>query len=197
MAYNLPGCRLILTATQLTALLEGRLHNFSQLGCQEQPLELVVQRNPSGTTWNLSHGLAQLVPGWRQRHGVGQSIAWPATALQGAGNEGSAGLLLAKRGRIAYLDAAHLRPPLQAAGLVSADGRITGPDSDSGDYPLMAMGWILLHENGNGERLPALLTTLTSMLSSHGQRQAEQLGNRRLPPELLDRARSQLQDLRP
>jgi phosphate transport system substrate-binding protein len=213
VVYNLPGCELRLSRSQLADLFLGRITNFANLGCQDQPITLLHRRDSSGTTANFTASLAAVSNEWRQAYGSGRLVTWPI----GQAVDGSVGMakaLAAIRGSVGYIESQYTRLPIQAAILENRAGKFVLPDHSSGalaissidldsrllgtnpdppdGYPIINIHWMLIPVSGSADRLPALKTSLSYILSQSGQDDAEQLGYLPLPASLRERALGQL-----
>lgn len=218
VAYNLPGCDLRLSQSQLVQVFEGRITNFQQLGCADQPIQVVVRSDGSGTTYNFSSSLAAFSPSWQSGPGVGKSVNWP-TGIGAKGNEGVAASLLQTKGGLGYVEAAYVRGPLQAAAIQNRAGQFVRPDpanasaalatialgenltgsdpNPSAGYPIVTFTWVLLYRSGNGSKLPNLQATFGHALSDTAQAKAPGLGYVSLPGPVLTQARAALDLLQP
>lgn len=216
VAYNQPNCQLQLTRTLLVELFLGKIRNFSELGCLDQPITLLHRGDASATTAHFTATLAAVSPIWRQGPGSGRIVSWPSGApVQGA--DAMANALAATPGSIGYLESSFLRAPLQSAALqnrkgefvrldikaaalslsgIELDNRLIGssPDPLSG-YPIVNLSWMLVPRKGLANNLPAIKTSLAYILSGAGQDDAELLGFVRLPADLRQKSLSQLGSL--
>ena len=213
VAYNLPGCKLKLSQEQLVQIFEGKIRNFQQLGCADQPIQVVVRSDGSGTTYNFTNSLAAFSPSWKNGPGVGKSVNWP-TGVGAKGNEGVAASILQTKGSIGYVDAAYVRGVLQAAAIANRSGSFALPDAaaasqalatidlgadltgsdpnPSAGYPIVTFTWVLLYRSGNGAKLAALQRTINYALSDGAQRQAPGLGYIPLPAGVVTKAKTAL-----
>jgi phosphate transport system substrate-binding protein len=218
VAYNLPGCKLKLSQEQLVQIFEGKIRNFQQLGCADQPIQVVVRSDGSGTTYNFTNSLAAFSPSWKKGPGVGKSVNWP-TGVGAKGNEGVAASLLQTKGSIGYVEAAYVRGVLQAAAIANRAGSFSLPDAANasqalatinlgddltgGDpnpnagYPIVTFTWMLLYKNGNAAKLAALQRTFNYALSDAAQKQAPALGYIPLPAPVLAKAKDALASVGP
>jgi phosphate transport system substrate-binding protein len=218
VAYNLPGCKLKLSQEQLVQIFEGKIRNFQQLGCADQPIQVVVRSDGSGTTYNFTNSLAAFSPSWKKGPGVGKSVNWP-TGVGAKGNEGVAASLLQTKGSIGYVEAAYVRGVLQAAAIANRAGSFSLPDAANasqalatinlgddltgGDpnpnagYPIVTFTWVLLYKNGNAAKLAALQRTFNYALSDAAQKQAPALGYIPLPSPVLAKAKDALASVGP
>ncbi len=213
VAYNLPGCNLKLSQTQLVQIFEGKIKNFRDLGCANQPIQVVVRSDGSGTTYNFTNSLAAFSSSWKNGPGVGKSVNWP-TGVGAKGNEGVAASLLQTKGSIGYVEAAYVRGVLKAAAIANRAGAYALPDAvssrqalatinlgpdltgsdpnPSAGYPIVTFTWVLLYKSGNGAKLPALQSTLNYALSDPAQEQAPALGYIPLPAPVVTKAKAAL-----
>ncbi|QPN71332.1 phosphate ABC transporter substrate-binding protein PstS [Synechococcus sp. CBW1108] len=213
VAYNLPGCSLKLSQAQLVQIFEGKITNFQELGCANQPIQVVVRSDGSGTTYNFTNSLAAFSPSWKNGPGVGKSVNWP-TGVGAKGNEGVAASMLQTKGSIGYVEAAYVRGVLQAAAIANRSGSFALPDAaaasqalatidlgadltgsdpnPSAGYPIVTFTWVLLYKTGNGAKLAALQRTINYALSDGAQRQAPGLGYIPLPAGVVTKAKAAL-----
>jgi len=213
VAYNLPSCSLKLSQAQLVQIFEGKITNFQELGCANQPIQVVVRSDGSGTTYNFTNSLAAFSPSWKNGPGVGKSVNWP-TGVGAKGNEGVAASMLQTKGSIGYVEAAYVRSVLQAAAIANRSGSFALPDAaaasqalttidlgadltgsdpnPSAGYPIVTFTWVLLYRSGNGAKLAALQRTINYALSDGAQRQAPGLGYIPLPAGVVTKAKAAL-----
>ena len=216
VAYNQPNCQLKLTRALLVELFLGKIRNFSELGCPDQPVTLLYRGDASAATAHFTASLAALSPIWRNGPGSGRRVSWPSgAAVQGAA--GMANALAATPGSIGYLESSFLRAPLQSAALQNRNGQFVRPDirsaalsistikldnrllgssaDPSSGYPIVNLSWMLVPKKGLATNLPAVKTSLAYILSGAGQDDAELLGYIRLPADLRQKSLSQLGSL--
>jgi phosphate transport system substrate-binding protein len=218
VAYQHKDCDLKLTQAQLVAIFQGKVTDYSQLGCPPKPIKVVVRSDGSGTTANFTAHLAAIDPSWKSQVGAGKSVKWPVgTAAKG--NEGVAAQLNQVDGALGYVEAAFVKAPLQAAALTNASGQTLkptaeserealasidlGPDLIGGNpnpkagYPIVTFSWILLYKTGNGASLDTLKTVFDYTLSEPAQAIAGDLGFISLPSSVLEKSRAALATLQP
>ncbi len=218
VAYNLPGCKLKLSQDQLVGIFEGRIRNFRALGCADQPIQVIVRSDGSGTTKNFTSSLAAFSPAWKAGPGSGKSVNWP-TGVGAKGNEGVAASLLQRKGSLGYVEVSYVRAPLQAAAIQNGSGAYASPDNARASealaviplgadltgsnpnpavgYPIVTFTWVLLNKTGNGSKLAALQKAFGYALSDAAQAQAPGLGYISLPPSVLAKARQALAGVQP
>lgn len=218
VAYNLKGCALKLTQSQLVDIFVGRITDFRSLGCAARPLRVVHRSDGSGTTANFTAHLSAVSPAWKAGPGSGKTVKWP-TGIGAKGNEGVAAQLSQVEGSIGYVEAAYVKGNLQAAALTNAAGQLVtptptnaaealtaidlGPNLVGSDpnpvrgYPIVTFSWILLYKQGNGARLEPLQRTFETTLSAGFQAEAPKLGFVSLPPAVATRGLEALKTLAP
>lgn len=209
VAYNLEGCNLKLSQKQLADIFLGKIKNFSELDCQDQPIAVVHRSDGSGTTYNFTNHLSAISEEWKNGPGSAKSIKWP-TGVGSKGNEGVAAQLNQIKGGIGYVEVAYVKGKLQAASLTNGSGELIKPTNQSESaalasinlgadltgsnpnpkqgYPIVTFTWVLAYETGNGEKTPALKKTFAFMLSNQSQSKAPQLGYVTLPKEVVTRS---------
>ena len=218
VAYNNPGCELKLSQSQLVGIFQGKITNYSQLGCADKPIKIVVRADGSGTTANFTAHLAAIDSTWKQQIGAAKSVKWPVgTAAKG--NEGVAAQLLQVEGGLGYVEAAFVKPPLQAAALTNASGKTVKPTAESekealasidlgsdligsnpnpsSGYPIVTFSWILLYKTGNGPKVEAIKKVFEYTLSASAQSIAPELGFIPLPESVLEQGKAALSTIQP
>ncbi len=216
VAYNLPGCELKLSQAQVVGIFQGKIRNFKELGCADQPIQVIVRSDGSGTTKNFTSSLSAFSPAWKAGPGSGKSVNWP-TGVGAKGNEGVAASLQQRQGSLGYVEVSYVRGPLQAAAIQNASGSFAKPDGASASealasidlgpdltgsnpnpaagYPIVTFTWVLLNKTGNGTRLPSLQKAFSYALSDTAQAKAPSLGYISLPKPVLEKARAALATL--
>jgi len=218
VAYNQKGCELKLSQAQLVEIFAGKITNYSQLGCADKPIKVVVRADGSGTTANFTAHLAAISPDWKRAVGAGKTVKWP-TGIGAKGNEGVAAQLQQVEGAIGYVEEAFVKEPLQAAALTNASGQLAKPSLATGQealasidlgpdligsnpnppkgYPIVTFSWILLYKGGNGAKHDALNKVFTYTLSEPAQAMAPGLGFISLPPDVVAKGKAALAAVQP
>ena len=217
VAYNHPGCELELSQDQLADVFLGKITDFSEVGCEAKPMKVVHRSDGSGTTANFTAHLAAISPAWKDGPGTGKSVTWP-TGVGAKGNEGVAAQLTQLDGGIGYVETAYVKDPLQGAALTNGSGERLKPTTENAmqalasidlgpeltgsnpnpelGYPIVTFTWILLYEQGNGDKLDALKKAFDFTLSDQAQAMAPELGYITLPAEVVGKAREALQTIK-
>ncbi|MCT0248976.1 phosphate ABC transporter substrate-binding protein PstS [Synechococcus sp. CS-205] len=213
VAYNLPGCDLMLSQQQVADVFLGKIKNFKELGCEDKAITVVHRSDGSGTTYNFTKSLSAFSDDWKNGPGSAKSVAWP-TGVGAKGNEGVAATLKQSPGGIGYVETAYVQGELQAAAVENQGGEMLkptnetasaalgaidiGPDLVGSDpnpstgYPIVTFTWILLYKSGNGEKTPLLKKVFEQTLSPEAQALAPELGYVSLPPEVVTKAKEAL-----
>jgi phosphate transport system substrate-binding protein len=182
----------------------------------------VVRQDASGTTFAFTKHLDAISDKWRNLYGPSTLVDWPGNAMRAKGNEGVAGLLSHSVGGLGYVgyefahryglrtallenkagnfvepNEANLRVALASAEMPE-NLRVYVPDPAAPEaYPIATFTWILLRRhNGNQDKARALRELFAWTLSD-GQAFAADLGYIPLPPEVVEKAQSALQSVKP
>ena len=218
VAYNLPGCQLKLSQNQLAGIFLGTIQNYKEVGCRDQPIQVVHRSDGSGTTYNFTHSLAAFSKAWNQGPGFGKSVRWP-TGIGAKGNEGIAATVSQLKGAVGYMEASYVRGNLQAAAIANRSGAYAKPEPHAAKtalasirltsnltghepnpavgYPIVTFTWGLFYRQGNGAKQQTLQKTFAYILSDPAQAQAPGLGYISLPQPVLHQARQALTTIKP
>ena len=75
-AYNIPGCDVKMTQTQLANVFLGKIDNWSTFGCKDQKIVPVWRSDGSGTTKGFTNSLSAFSPEWKKNVGTGKAVSW-------------------------------------------------------------------------------------------------------------------------
>ena len=207
-AYNMPGCDVKMTQTQLADVFLGKIDNWSTFGCKDQKIATVWRSDGSGTTKGFTNSLSAFSPEWKKTVGTGKAVAWPV-GIGGKGNSGVAASIKNIPGSIGYLNYGYVKndgfqqvalqnkagnfvkasAETSAVGLsqIVLDDQLRGADANpAGDnaYPIVSLTWILAYP----ESAPGVKETLRYMLSEESQAKSDALGYVPLPEDLRQKA---------
>jgi len=208
-AYNMPGCDVKMTQTQLADVYLGKITNWSTFGCDSQTIVPVFRSDGSGTTKGFTNSLSAFSSEWAERVGTGKSVNWPV-GIGAKGNSGVAAQINQVDGAIGYLNYGYVsnsdtlqqvslqnragyyvvaNAETSAAGLsqIVLDDQLRGADPNPDgkeSYPIVSLTWILVYP----ESKPGVQETLRYMLSPRAQSMCDSLGYVRLPEDLRQRA---------
>ena len=209
--YNNPSCDLKLTQEQAVQVAIGEINNWSQVGCDEQPMTWVYRSDGSGTTAAFTNSMKAFSKKWKL--GTGKSVAWPV-GIGNKGNAGVAGNIRTTPGAIGYVNQSYVKGEIRAATLQNKNGDFVAPSVESGSlalngitldenlagtnpnpaaegaYPIATLTWILAYETGNGRKTEAVKETLSKLLTDEYQEKASVLGYVPLRGDILEKSRA-------
>lgn len=205
VVYN-KKCDLKLSQAQLVNVFLGKIKNWSALGCPAGPVKVVYRSDSSGTTSSFTTSLLAFNGAWK-KVGAGKSVKWPV----GVGKDGSSGVasfVKSNDGTISYVSygkakseglkfaalknkAGKMVKPTSStmvAGLskIKLDGQNRGTDPNPAgpnSYPIVSYTWVLAYKVKN-QKLGAVKSTLSYMLSPKAQRMADGAGFVKLPEKV-------------
>ena len=206
--YNMPGCDVQMTQTQLADVFLGKITNWSTFGCEDQKIVTVWRSDGSGTTKGFTNSLSAFSPEWKKNVGTGKAVMWPV-GVGGKGNSGVAAGIKLTPGAIGYLNYGYVvgdqfqqvalqnkagnfvkaNAETSAAGLskIILDDQLRGADANpAGEnaYPIVSLTWILAYP----ESVPGVKETLRYMLSEESQAKSDALGYVPLPEDLRQKS---------
>jgi phosphate transport system substrate-binding protein len=215
-AYNMPGCDVKMTQTQLADVYLGKITNWSTFGCESKTIVPVFRSDGSGTTKGFTNSLSAFSPEWKENVGTGKAVKWPA-GVGGKGNSGVAAQVKQVPGSIGYLNYGYVNgdkfqqvslqnkagnyvkanAETSAAGLsrIILDDQLRGADANpagANAYPIVSLTWILAYP----ESKPGVKETLRYMLSEKAQAMSDSLGYVPLPEDLRQKALAAVETLR-
>ena len=207
-AYNMPGCDVKMTQTQLADVYLGKITNWSTFGCESKTIVPVFRSDGSGTTKGFTNSLSAFSPEWEETVGTGKAVKWP-TGVGGKGNPGVAAQVKQVPGAIGYLNYGYVsggkfqqvslqnregnyvtaNAETSAAGLskIVLDDQLRGADANpagANAYPIVSLTWILAYP----ESKTGVKETLRYMLSEKAQAMSDGLGYVPLPEDLRQKA---------
>ena len=206
--YNMPGCDVKMTQTQLADVYLGKITNWSTFGCESKTIVPVFRSDGSGTTKGFTNSLSAFSPEWKENVGTGKAVKWPA-GVGGKGNSGVAAQVKQVPGAIGYLNYGYVNgdkfqqvslqnkagnyvkanAETSAAGLsrIILDDQLRGADANpagANAYPIVSLTWILAYP----ESKTGVKETLRYMLSEKAQAMSDGLGYVPLPEDLRQKA---------
>ena len=214
-AYNMPGCDVKMTQTQLADVYLGKITNWSTFGCADAKILPVFRSDGSGTTKGFTNSLSAFSPEWKENVGTGKAVKWP-TGVGGKGNSGVAAQVKQVPGAIGYLNYGYVNggkfqqvslqnkagnyvkanAETSAAGLsrIVLDDQLRGADANpagANAYPIVSLTWILAYP----ESKTGVKETLRYMLSEKAQAMSDSLGYVPLPEDLRQKALAAVETL--
>jgi phosphate transport system substrate-binding protein len=214
-AYNMPGCDVKMTQTQLADVYLGKITNWSTFGCDSQTIVPVFRSDGSGTTKGFTNSLSAFSSEWKENVGTGKAVKWPA-GIGGKGNSGVAAQVKQVPGAIGYLNYGYVNgdkfqqvslqnkagnyvkanAETSAAGLsrIILDDQLRGADANpagANAYPIVSLTWVLAYP----ESKTGVKETLRYMLSEKAQAMSDGLGYVPLPEDLRQKALAAVETL--
>jgi phosphate transport system substrate-binding protein len=102
----------------------------------------VHRADDSGTTFNFTHYLSQVSPGWRSKFGEGKTVAWNG-GIGGKGNEGVAGYVKQIPYSIGYVEYAYVKQNNLAYTLMqNSAGKFVAPNAKSFAAAAATADWV-------------------------------------------------------
>ncbi len=176
----------------------------------DQPMQIVVRDDSSGTTFAFTNHLAATSDEWKNGPGVGDSLYDPNGALRARGNAGVATRIQGTAYSLGYVEAGTAkRAGLRLALLENKDGKYIKPTGTSGlatlmnaeldedlrlflpdpsgedSYPIVTYTWLLLSENYEDAQHARALKDFVRWCLEDGQQYSENLGYIRLAPQVV------------
>lgn len=104
-------------------------------------ITVVHRSDGSGTSFNFTHYLGQVSPGWKSGPGEGTTVSWPA-GVGGKGNEGVAGYVKQIPNSIGYVEYAYvIQNHMTFAVLQNAAGSFVAPSAASFSAAAASADW--------------------------------------------------------
>ena len=181
----------------------------------------VHRSDGSGTTNIFVTYLSAVSPEWKSKVGAGTSVSWPA-GVGGKGNEGVTGTIRQSPGSIGYVELAYAQQNnLPVAEVQNASGQFVAPslasttsavrgfasglqqdvrmpivNSSAPDaYPIAGLTYLLVYQEMPDEKKGKALAGFIDWAMSDGQQVVEQLSYAKLPDEVIQLNRGNLQKL--
>ncbi len=190
----------------------------------DQAITVVTRADSSGTTYAFTAHMAAVAKAlnleWTP--GVDKSVPWKQS-IAAQGNDGVAALIQLTPGSLGYVEYGYAKlADLHMAALENHSGEFVAPDPDgrsgeralagapipddlqirisdppaSGAYPIVTYTWVLTRRHYDDPRDASTLEALLlDCLSDGKQAIAQQLGYLKMPDEVIQRLRSDLQTL--
>ena len=173
----------------------------------------VHRSDGSGTTFNFTHYLSQVSPGWKSKFGEGTTVSWNG-GIGGKGNEGVAGYVKQIPYSIGYVEYAYVIQNKMAYTLMqNAAGKFVAPNAKTfaaaaatadwshardfnlvmtnapgaSSYPIAASTFVLMHKQPKSAAGNASAKKFFNWALTRGQPQASSLDYVPLPPPLVKR----------
>ena len=176
----------------------------------------VHRSDGSGTTFNFTHYLSQVSPGWKAKFGEGTTVSWNG-GIGGKGNEGVAGYVKQLPYSIGYVEYAYVVQNKMAFTLMqNAAGKLVAPNAKTfaaaaatadwshardfnlvmtnapgaNSYPITASTFVLMYKQPKNAAATAAAKKFFGWALAKGQPQALSLDYVPLPAPLVKRIQS-------
>jgi phosphate transport system substrate-binding protein len=173
----------------------------------------VHRADDSGTTFNFTHYLSQVSPGWKAKFGEGKTVSWNG-GIGGKGNEGVAGYVKQIPYSIGYVEYAYVKQNNLAYTLMqNLAGKFVAPNSSTfgaaaatadwshakdfnlvmtnapgaNSYPIAATTFVLMYKQPKNAANSAAARKFFGWALTKGQPQAVSLDYVPLPASLVKR----------
>jgi len=173
----------------------------------------VHRADDSGTTFNFTHYLSQVSPGWKAKFGEGKTVAWNG-GIGGKGNEGVAGYVKQIPYSIGYVEYAYVKQNNLAYTLMqNSAGKFVAPNANTfgaaaatadwshakdfnlvmtnapgaNSYPIAATTFVLMYKQPKNAAASASARKFFGWALAKGQPQATSLDYVPLPAPLVKR----------
>lgn len=229
LAYNLPDVpNLRLSREDYAGIFLGKIKKWNDHAIEkvnpgvklpDQPINVVVRADSSGTTFVFSKHLSSISPEFDKSVGTNNMPNWPV-GTKSKGNEGVTASIMTTPGSIGYLEYGYAHSQnLHMATLENKSGNYVAASTDSSKaalasahlpedfivwvsdpdgkdaYPIVTFTWIILHKKyDDPNKLNAIKSLITYGLTD-GQKESEALGYVPLPDEVSSKAKAAVQAL--
>jgi phosphate transport system substrate-binding protein len=171
----------------------------------------VHRSDGSGTTFNFTHYLSQVSPGWKSKFGEGTTVSWNG-GIGGKGNEGVAGYVKQIPYSIGYVEYAYVKQNNLAYTMMqNSAGKFVAPNAKSfaaaaatadwshardfnlvmtnapgaASYPIAASTFVLMYKQPKNAAASQSARKFFNWALTKGQPQANSLDYVPLPPTLV------------
>ena len=225
---NIPGAtpgQVKMSGPLLAAIYAGEIKSWNdprisklnpRLHFPAKNITAVHRSDGSGTTFNFTHYLSQVSPGWKSKFGEGTTVSWNG-GIGGKGNEGVAGYVKQIPYSIGYVEYAYVVQNKMTYTLVqNAAGKFIAPSAKSfaaaaatadwahakdfnlvmtnapgaASYPITASTFVLMHKKPTNAEGSASARKFFNWALTKGQAQALSLDYVPLPAPLVKRIQS-------
>jgi phosphate transport system substrate-binding protein len=220
---NIPGARpgqVKMSGPLLAAIYAGEIKTWNDpriaklnpgLHFPAKEITPVHRSDGSGTTYNFTHYLSQVSPGWKAKFGEGTTVSWNG-GIGGKGNEGVAGYVKQIPYSIGYVEYAYVIQNKMAYTLMqNAAGKFVAPNAKSfaaaaatadwarakdfnlvmtnapgaASYPIAATTFVLMYKQPKNAGSSASARKFFGWALTKGQPQATSLDYVPLPASLV------------
>jgi phosphate transport system substrate-binding protein len=229
LTYNLKGVTgLKLSRQAYAGIFLGKVKKWNDpligkenpgLTLPDEPVNVVVRADGSGTTFVFTKHLSAISPEFAQNPGVNTLPNWPA-GTRSKGNEGVTASVMMTPGAIGYIEYGYAKsqnlpmailenksgsfvaPSTASAQVALASAQFPEnliawvPDPDARDaYPITTYTWLICYKQYRDKRKFQLLQDLLTYCVTDGQKESEALGYIPLPQPVADKAKAAIQNV--
>jgi phosphate transport system substrate-binding protein len=222
---NIPGAKpgqVKMSGAVLAAIYAGEIKSWNDpriakinpgLHFPAKPITPIHRADDSGTTFNFTHYLSQVSPGWKAKFGEGKTVSWNG-GIGGKGNEGVAGYVKQVPYSIGYVEYAYVKQNKLAYTLMqNSAGKFVAPNAKTfaaaaatadwphakdfnlvmtnapgaSSYPIAATTFVLMYKQPKNAANSAAARKFFNWALTKGQPQALSLDYVPLPAPLVKR----------
>jgi len=229
LTYNLKGVTdLKLSRAAYAGIFLGKVKKWNDplieknnagVALPDEPINVVVRADGSGTTFVFTKHLSAISPEFSQNPGVNSLPNWP-TGTRSKGNEGVTASVMMTPGAIGYIEYGYAKsqnlpmanlenksgsfvaPSTATAQAALATAQFPGnliawvPDPDAKDaYPIATYTWLICYKQYKDKGKFQLLQGLLNYCVTDGQKESEALGYIPLPPAVADKDKAAIQTI--
>jgi phosphate transport system substrate-binding protein len=186
----------------------------------DAPINVVVRADSSGTTFVFTQHLSAISPDFAKSPGTNNMPNW-AVGTKSKGNEGVTASIKSTPGSIGYIEYGYAKnlnmpmatlenksgkfiPPTIASGQASLAATempenfiAWNPDPDVAEgYPIVTYTWMLFYKQYADKEKTRVLHDLLDYALTEGQKDSESLGYIPLPPQVVEKAKAAVQNIK-
>lgn len=229
LAYNLEGVdNLKLSREAYVGIFLGKITKWNDpaiaksnegVKLPDQPINVVVRSDSSGTTYVFTKHLAEVSPEFGEKVGVEKAPNWPV-GTKSKGNEGVTASLTTTPGSVGYIEYGFAKgAKLAMASLENASGKYIQPSIESAQaalaavempsdliawlpdpegedsYPIVTYTWIICYQSYDDPQKVQVLKEVLTYCLTEGQQSSEALGYIPLPDPVVEQVKAALETL--
>ena len=185
----------------------------------DQPINIVVRADSSGTTFVFTKHLSAISEKFAQNPGANNMPNW-AVGTKSKGNEGVTASVMTTPGSIGYIEYGYaLSQKLPMAVLENKSGNFVAASTESGSaglastqmpddliawasdpdakeaYPIVTYTWMIFYKKYQDKKKLDLVQALLEYCLTDGQKDSEALGYIPLPPAVIEKVKAAKQNI--
>ena len=229
LTYNLKGVTgLKLSRAAYAGIFLGKVKRWNDpiiaknnagVALPDQPINVVVRADGSGTTFVFTKHLSAISPEFSKNPGVNKLPNWP-TGTRSKGNEGVTASVMMTPGAIGYIEYGYAKSQnLPMASLENKSGDFVEPSTASAQaalataqfpdnliawvpdpeakdaYPIATYTWLICYKQYKDKAKFQLLQNLLTYCVTDGQKDSDALGYIPLPQAVADKDKAAIQNI--